>query len=70
MIGLAENGTIPDPELLIEDNARWLFFITWSDLFVVHPKNGKISDQYNELQHFIDVYDSKSILTLDELPKW
>jgi mannan endo-1,4-beta-mannosidase len=70
MIGLAENGTIPDPGLLIQDNARWLFFITWSDLFVVNPKNGKISDRYNELQHFIDVYDNQTILTLDELPKW
>ncbi len=70
MIGLAENGTIPDPSLLVRDNARWLFFVTWSDLFVVNPKNGEISDRYNELRHFTDVYDDKTILTLDELPKW
>lgn len=70
MIGLAENGTIPDPAQLVQDNARWLFFITWSDLFVVNPKSGEISDQYNELEHFIDVYTSETIITLDELPQW
>ena len=70
MIGLAENGTIPDPALLVQDNARWLFFITWSDLFVVNPKSGEISDQYNELDHFTDVYNSETIITLDELPQW
>jgi len=70
MIGLAENGTIPDPDLLAQDNAHWLFFITWSDLFVVNPKTGMISGQYNELQHFIDVYNSETILTLDELVRW
>ncbi len=70
MIGLAENGAIPDPALLVRDNARWLFFITWSDLFVVDPQSGEISDQYNELEHFTAVYDSETIITLDELPDW
>lgn len=70
MIGLAENGPIPDPDLLVEDNDRWLFFITWSDVYVVNPKTGKISSKYNELQHFIDVYNDETIITLDELPNW
>ena len=68
MIGLAENGVIPDPNLLVQDNDRWLFFITWSDVYVIHPNTGKISDKYNELQHFIDVYNSDTIITFDELP--
>ena len=68
MIGLAENGTIPDPDLLVQDNDRWLFFITWSDVYVVYPKTGRISGKYNELQHFIDVYNNETIITLDELP--
>ncbi len=68
MIGLTENGAIPAPERLAADNARWLFFITWSDKFVVNPKTGKISYEYNERRHFIDVYESDMMLTLDELP--
>lgn len=68
LIGLAENGVIPDPDLMYADNARWLFFITWSDLFVVNQRNQRISDEYNELSHFISVYDSEKIVTLDELP--
>lgn len=70
MIGLAENGAVPDPDLLVQDNARWLFFITWSDRFVVNPRSGRLSNQYNDRQHFIDVYNSDTILTLDELPQW
>lgn len=67
MIGLAENGPIPDPGLTAEDNARWLFFITWSEEFVVNTKTGKISYKYNDRQHLLDVYGSDMILTLDEL---
>lgn len=67
IIALAENGVIPDPGLLRKDNAWWSFFITWSDLFVV-DKTGKISDQYNELDHFTQIYHSADVITRDELP--
>lgn len=69
VIGLAENGAIPSPDLMYEDNACWSFFITWNDEYVVDKQNKKISDKYNELDHFIDVYNHSRIITLDELPK-
>ena len=67
IIGLSENGVIPDPELMAEDNAVWSFFITWCDLYVVNKDNGMISDEYNELEHLIRTYNSDSIITFDEL---
>lgn len=68
IIGLSENGAIPDPDLLYADNACWSFFITWNDLFVVDPDSNRISDEYNTLSHFIKVYHHDRIITLDELP--
>lgn len=69
MIGLSEIGVIPDPDLMYRDHACWLFFITWNDEFIVDKKSRKISDQYNGLDHFIEVYNHSRIVTLDELPR-
>ncbi len=69
MIGLAEIGEIPDPDLMYEDNACWLFYIIWNDEYVVDKENKKISDKYNSLDHFIKVYENSRIITLDELPR-
>ena len=69
IVGMSENGVIPDPDLMYEDNARWSFFMTWNDLFVVDKDTKKISDQYNTFEHFIEVYNHNRIITLDELPK-
>ena len=68
IVGLAEIGEIPDPDLMYEDNACWSFFIIWNDEYVVDKKSKKISDQFNELDHFVDVFNHEKIITLDELP--
>jgi len=68
IIGLAETGVIPDPDLMYTDNACWSFFIAWSDLFVVDKRTKKISDEYTEFDHFTAAYNSDRIITLDELP--
>lgn len=68
IIGLSENGVIPDLDLMDADNARWSFFITWCDLYVVDKRTGMISYEYNERDHFIQAYHSAGIITLDELP--
>ncbi len=69
IVGLAENGVIPDPDLMYEDNACWSFFMTWNDLFVVDSETKKISDQYNTFEHFKEVYNHNKVITLDELPQ-
>jgi len=68
IIGLSENGAIPDPDLMYADNAGWSFFITWNDELVVDPDTKCISDEYNALSHFIKVYHHDRVITLDELP--
>jgi len=30
LVGMAENGPIPDPDRMVSEKAGWLFFITWS----------------------------------------
>lgn len=66
LIALSENGTVMDPDLTFRDNARWLFWGTWSGEFVT---NGMLlSEQYTEKEMLIKAYESDYTLTLDELP--
>ncbi|MEK0315811.1 glycosyl hydrolase [Cohnella sp. 56] len=60
MVGLLENGSIPDPALLSAGHTPWLYFNTWGGPFVL---NGK----YNTEQHLIDVYTNPFVLTLQDL---
>ena len=68
IIGLSENGAIPDPDRMYADNACWSFFITWNDLFMVDQGSKYISDEYNTLSHVLKVYHHDRVITLDELP--
>lgn len=58
---LAENGPIPDPDLLQGYGADWSFFTTWTG---DHIRDGKT----NTLEHLHKVYHHDYVLTLDELP--
>lgn len=64
--GLSEIGSIPDPDLMYEENVCWSFFIIWNGEYVVQDK--KISDKHNSLEHFVKVFNHDRIITLDELP--
>ncbi|WP_405108601.1 glycosyl hydrolase [Paenibacillus sp. FSL K6-1217] len=61
VIGLAENGPIPDPEMLQAYNAHWSFFTTWTGSFI---KDGTT----NSPEHLKKVYTHDYVVTLDELP--
>ncbi|WP_342564900.1 glycosyl hydrolase [Paenibacillus sp. FSL R7-0345] len=61
VIGLAENGPIPDPEMLQAYNAHWSFFTTWTGSFI---KDGTT----NSPEHLKKVYGHDYVVTLDELP--
>lgn len=69
IIALSENGVIPDPDLMYEYNACWSFFVIWNECFIIDKKSKEISDEYNELEHFIKVFNHTRVITLDELPK-
>ena len=67
LIALTENGCVPDPDNTFRDNARWLFWGTWSDPFTL--KLGVVlNDEYTETDMLIKAYNHERVLTLDELP--
>ncbi|WP_062323570.1 glycosyl hydrolase [Paenibacillus pabuli] len=62
IVALAENGSIPDPDLLWTYGAHWSFFNTWSG---EHIRDGKT----NTVEHLKKVYNHDKVITLDELPE-
>lgn len=67
LIALTENGCVMDPDKVFNDNARWLFWGTWSDPFTM--KLGVvINDEYTTEELLIKAYNHERVLTLDELP--
>lgn len=66
LIALSENGCVPDPDLTMRDNARWLFWGTWADPFTI--KNYVLNEEYTETEMLVKAYNHERTLTLDELP--
>ena len=67
LIALTENGCVMDPDKVFNDNARWLFWGTWSDPFTM--KLGVvINDEYTIVELLTKAYNHERVLTLDELP--
>jgi hypothetical protein len=54
-----ECGMIPDPDKLIADGAKWVWFLTWHTSFV---------KEQNSVSHLKKVYQHQYVITLDELP--
>ncbi len=67
LVALSENGVIMDPERTVKENARWLFWGTWSDPYTL-IKGLVINEEYTEKDMLIKAYNSDYTLTLDELP--
>ncbi len=59
-VPLHECDFIPDPDQLIEDNAKWTWFMTWTLDYL--KENTK-----DELK---SIYNHDYVITLDELPDW
>lgn len=60
LVAMAENGPIPDPDLLSMYYSKYLYFTTW---------NGVLTEQNSE-EHIKYVYDHDSVITRDELPRF
>ncbi|MDY7224696.1 glycosyl hydrolase [Halalkalibacterium halodurans] len=59
LIAIAENGPIPDPDLLQLYHANYSWFATW---------NGDILRNQNSEEHLRKVYNHDYVITLDKLP--
>lgn len=67
LIALSENGCVMDPDLVMRDNARWLFWGTWADPYTLY-KGAVLNEEYTEKDMLIKAYNHERVLTLDELP--
>ncbi|MGN0164704.1 MAG: glycosyl hydrolase [Lachnospiraceae bacterium] len=66
LVALSENGCVMDPDLVMHDNVRWLFWGTWSSQFTI--KDSRLNEEYTEKSMLKKAYNHERTLTLDELP--
>ena len=70
LVAMSECGTMPDPDLIVRDNAYWLYFSVWNSDYIVVDLTTELSEKYTTVEEMKKVYNSEVILTLDELPKF
>lgn len=61
MVALTENDVIPDIKNITNEGAWWLYFCPWYGDFLMSPT-------YNDPTLLKTIYNSESVITLDELP--
>lgn len=61
IVTLSENGPIPDPDLLKEQQAYWSWFCPWAGEYIMDGIK-------NTTEHINKVYYHNYVITLDELP--
>jgi mannan endo-1,4-beta-mannosidase len=59
LVGMSENGPIPDPDKMVGEKAGWLFFTTWG---------GRILTERNPKEKLIKVFNHPHVLNLNDLP--
>lgn len=70
IIALSENGPIPDPDLMLQDDALWAWNCTWYGSFVYETVDGRnvYAEKYTERDQIIKFYNHPFSITKDELP--
>lgn len=67
MIALSECDTIPAVDNMTSENAYWLYFCPW---YEGDQDNGKFLTLMNNEDTLIKLYQSETVITLDELPNY
>ena len=67
IVALTENGTMPSIDKMIENNAMWSWFCTWSGEYVIN-KTATFAENYTSLEQLNKLYNNDKTITLDELP--
>lgn len=68
LAAISECAVMPDPDLIVRDNAYWLWFAVWNRDFIVVNGTTELSDAYTSIDMMKKVYSSEVIITRDELP--
>jgi mannan endo-1,4-beta-mannosidase len=61
MVAMSENDVIPDIKNITNEGAWWLYFCPWYGDFITSPT-------YNDPALLKTIYNSESVITLDEIP--
>lgn len=68
LVTMSECATMIDPDLIVRDNAYWLWFAVWNWDYIVVNGTTELSEAYTKLYMMEKVYNSEVIITRDELP--
>ncbi|MCH5193318.1 MAG: hypothetical protein J1F11_05100 [Oscillospiraceae bacterium] len=68
LVTMSECATMPDPELIVRDNAYWLWFAVWNWDYIVVNGTTELSDAYTSFEMMEKVYSSEAVITRDRLP--
>jgi len=70
IIALSENGTLPDPDEMIKDNALWLWNCTWYGTFLFEKIEDNLvyAERYTEGEMLRKIYNHSLTITRDQLP--
>lgn len=58
---------LPDPDALVQDNARWLWFSLGKGEVLI-DENGRLTERYTSNWLLDRAYNNEAFITLDELP--
>lgn len=64
---LSECAVVPSPDVLLRDNAHWLWFALWRGDYIINS-DGTLSEQYTSREQLDYAYNHALFVTLDELP--
>ena len=59
---IAETGILPDANALAQSHTPWLWYMTWSNDFV-------LTENFNSFDALKQLYQHPYAITLDRLPK-
>lgn len=68
IVTLSENGSVPDPDEMMNDNTFWSWFCTWHGIFVCDRKDGSLSEEFTTADMLRKVYDHPIALSRGDLP--
>lgn len=66
IVTLSEVGVVPDPELMVRDNAMWLYYCPWYGSYVVNGYN-RVTNKYTERTQLQKVYASDHTIQLENM---